>query len=144
MSGEKNLPALLKAMSPTCDGREYVYCVLADSVVGDSGDPAISVFRGYAPWALIRETEGVTAILARADADALGLPYETTFAKITLEVHSSLEAVGLTAAVSTALAERGISANVVAAFYHDHVFVPFARAEEACAAIAALAALSDI
>ena len=57
---------------------------------------------------------------------------------ITLTVHSSLEAVGLTAAIATELAGLGISANVVAAYYHDHVFVPCAQAEQAVAGLAAL------
>ncbi|WP_036823971.1 ACT domain-containing protein, partial [Photobacterium sanctipauli] len=60
------------------------------------------------------------------------------FKGITLTVHSSLEAVGLTAAVATRLAEYSISANVVAAYYHDHVFVPVNRAEEALQALATM------
>ena len=68
---------------------------------------------------------------AAVPADALGLPYTFVAAWITLEVHSALEAVGLTAAFSTALANAGIAANVVAGHTHDHVFVPVARAAEA-------------
>ena len=90
------------------------------------------------PLGFFREKEGVTVILPRADADQAGLSYAGTFAWITLTVHSSLEAVGLTAAFSRALAEVGISCNVVAAFYHDHLFVPVADAERALAALRAL------
>jgi hypothetical protein len=78
-----------------------------------------------------RENEGMTVILPKSNADDLGLPYSTVFAWITLSVHSSLEAVGLTAAVSHALTEAGISCNVVAAFYHDHLFVPVKDAARA-------------
>lgn len=127
LNGETDLSVLLRTMSPSCDGREYVYCAAPNfSAAPDA-------------WALVREKEGVTAIMERKDADALGLGYGTAFAKITLEVHSSLDAVGLTAAVSTALAERGIGANVVAALRHDHAFVPYALKDEALDALATLA-----
>jgi hypothetical protein len=62
------------------------------------------------------------------------------WARITLGIESSLEAVGLTARVGTALAERGIGANMIAACHHDHVFVPWERREEAMAALEALSA----
>ena len=78
-------------------------------------------------FALIREAEGVTVIR----------PGEG-WARITLGVHSSLAAVGLTARVAAALAGRGISANMVAAFHHDHVFVPWDRRDETLAALEAL------
>ena len=79
-------------------------------------------------------------VVARQDADRAGLAYDSVFRCITLNVHSSLEAVGLTAAVSGKLAETGISANVIAAYYHDHIFVP---AEKADAALSALNELSN-
>jgi len=75
-------------------------------------------------FALIREAEGVTIVRR-----GMG------WARITLGVHSSLEAIGLTAAISAALATRGISANIVAAFHHDHLFVPWGRRDEAMAAL---------
>ena len=80
-------------------------------------------------FALIREAEGVTIIRQGSG-----------WARITLAVHSSLDAVGLTAAVAGVLAERGISANMVAAFHHDHLFVPWSRRAEALAALQALSA----
>ena len=61
-------------------------------------------------------------------------------ARITLDVNSALDGVGLTAAVAQALAARGIAANVVAGFHHDHVFVPAAQGEAALAALEARAA----
>lgn len=86
---------------------------------------------GEAPadaFALIREDEGITAIVPGAGTEA-------AFARITLMVHSALEGVGLTAAVSAALAGAGIACNVVAGFHHDHLFVPWERREEALAVL---------
>ena len=80
-------------------------------------------------FALIREEEGLTAIRAESHG---------TWARISFEVYSSLEAVGLTAALSSALADAGISANIVAALRHDHIFVPWDRREEALRCIEAL------
>ncbi len=62
-------------------------------------------------------------------AEKAQLAYESKFNQITLTVHSSLDAVGLTAAVATKLASYGISANVVAAYYHDHIFVQTEKAD---------------
>ncbi|MCM2399007.1 ACT domain-containing protein [Rhizobium sp. S95] len=83
------------------------------------------------PVGTFRETEGLTLILSEDKAREHGLAGGTPLRQITLDVHSSLEAVGLTAAVSGELARNGIAANVVAAFYHDHIFVPATDAEKA-------------
>ena len=80
-------------------------------------------------FALIREDEGLTAIRAHPNGE---------WARISLEVHSSLSAVGLTAALSSALADAGISANIIAALRHDHLFVPWDRREEALRCLEAL------
>ncbi|MEO1649041.1 MAG: ACT domain-containing protein [Pseudomonadota bacterium] len=77
-------------------------------------------------FAMVREDEGMTLVI-RARCDDPG----PIFAGITLQVHSALEGVGLTAAVATALAEAGIPCNVIAAYHHDHIFVPWERREEA-------------
>jgi hypothetical protein len=73
--------------------------------------------------------------LSKEKADAMNIPYATPCAWITLTVHSSLEAVGLTSAVSKSLTEANISCNIVAAFYHDHIFVPVKDAERAMNAL---------
>ena len=90
----------------------------------------------------MQEAEGLTLVLPRETADAHGLSYDYVAAWITLQVHSSLAAVGLTASFSAALAQAGISCNVVAGFHHDHLFVPSERAERALSTLRALAASS--
>ena len=81
------------------------------------------------------EQEGLTVIVEKQQAQRANLEFDGVFKLITLTVHSSLDAVGLTAAVSTKLAKHGISANVVAAFYHDHIFVQTEKAEHAMTAL---------
>lgn len=122
--GIVDLEQLLKTMKPVLGQTHYVFC----SVEGRYGD-----HQSLNPIASFQEREGLTLILEQDEAKAASLTYESVFRKITLSVHSSLQAVGLTAAVAECLASHGISANVVAAYYHDHVFVPQERAEEALA-----------
>lgn len=93
---------------------------------------------GLNPVMTFTEDEGLSLILEQIEADVAGIPYDLVFAWITLRVHSALDGVGLTAAVSTALADAGISCNMVAATHHDHVFVPLTDAEAAMDALAAL------
>ena len=114
MTGETELAKLLKDMKPELHAGEYVYCLAT------SWEQAVKL----APIGIFHEKEGVTVILPKLTAEEASLPYSTVCAWITLTVHSSLEAVGLTAAVSKALTEANISCNVVAAYYHDHIFVP--------------------
>ena len=130
MSGSKNLDHLLRAADPALDEEEHVFISLP-AVYGEHPD--------WEPLAVFAEDEGLTFVLRRSIADANDLDYEETFRRITLQVHSSLSAVGLTAAFSAVLADAGISANVIAAFYHDHIFVPSADAERAMTALAGLA-----
>ena len=87
------------------------------------------------PLATFNEAEGLTLVLQKETAVANNLTFESVFKGITLTVHSSLDAVGLTAAVATKLASKGISANVIAAYYHDHIFV---QKEKAVLALEAL------
>ena len=121
---------MLAQLSPFLRESEFVFCTFADGSYGDHAD--------LMPLCAFAEAEGLTLVLPKSRADAAGCGYEGVFRCITLEVHSSLDAVGLTAAVSQALAAAGIPANVVAAYYHDHVFVPALRADEALAALQAL------
>lgn len=88
--------------------------------------------------ASIEEEEGTTLVVTRETARSRGWSYELEAAWLTLEVHSSLAAVGLTARVSEALARRGIPCNVLAGYYHDHLLVPVDRAEEAMEAVSSL------
>lgn len=113
MSGEKDLETLLKKMKPILNPGEYVFCTVKDVTQIDLSE-IVSFFR---------EGEGITVILERQIADRRRFEYTFTAAWITLTVHSSLEAVGLTAAFSKALTEQSISCNVVAGYFHDHIFV---------------------
>lgn len=126
MVGETNLSKLLGTMSPELMPDEYVFC----SVQGEYCD-----FQELAPLASYREVEGLTLLVSKEVAIANKLPFESVFRGITLTIHSSLDAVGLTAAVSTKLAEKGISANVIAAYYHDHIFVQSEKSELAIEAL---------
>ena len=121
MTGEVDLQKLIKSMKPELNKGEYVYCL------ADSKEHAAALD----PLCYFLEKEGVTIILSKEKADTMSIPYSTICVWITLTVHSSLEAVGLTAAVSKSLTEANISCNVVAAFYHDHIFVPAKDAERA-------------
>lgn len=113
MSGEKNLEILLKTMKPKYNLGEFVFCEV-QSLDNINVNEIIMTFR---------EEESITLITKKEIADQLQLHYSFIVSWITLTIHSSLEAVGLTAAFSKALSENGISCNVVAAFYHDHIFV---------------------
>ena len=119
MNGIVDLKTLLKSMSPQLCEHEFVFC----SVTGEIGD-----YQHLNPKATFTEAEGLTLILTKQSAINAGLNIDPVFKMITLDVHSSLEAVGLTAAVANKLTEHGISANVVAAYYHDHIFVPVDKA----------------
>jgi hypothetical protein len=88
--------------------------------------------------ATVQEAEGLTHVLYRRDADTYGLAYDFVAGWITLHVRSALDDVGLTAAVSAALADAGISCNVLAGFHHDHLLVPHDRVDDAMAALRAL------
>ena len=132
MSGEIDLDKLIGSMQPVLSEQEYVFASLEK-------DSPFSI-EELAPFC---ENEGLTVIVSKTNADVSGLSYQGVFQCITLNVHSSLEAVGLTAAVSSALADVGISANVVAAYYHDHIFVPIAKANQALSCLLQLVGKSQ-
>jgi hypothetical protein len=127
MVGETNLDKLLAAVSPALMTGEFVFCSFENSRYGDHAE--------LEPVAAVTESEGLTLVIPKAKADQHGLGYSSVFKGITLSVHSSLEAVGLTAAFSRNLTEHGISANVIAGYYHDHIFVQSELAESAIIAL---------
>lgn len=88
--------------------------------------------------AVIEEPEGTTLIMTVTAAAEGGWEFDFEVAWLTLRVHSSLAAVGLTAAISAALAARGIPANILAGVFHDHLLVPVARATDAVEALRGL------
>jgi len=122
MPGERDLQALLKGMKPEMQDGIFVFCAMAYGT---------SIPAGITPRLMFREQEATTIVIRQEDADSLGLACQFASRLITLTVHSSPEAVGFLAAITTRLAEAGISVNAVSAFYHDHLFVPHDRAEEA-------------
>jgi len=126
MYGETNLDKLLSSMSPKLDAADYVFC----SVNGKLSD-----FTSLSPLATFVEEEGLTLVITKQLALANNLSFASCFKRISLMVHSSLDAVGLTAAVSAKLTEKGISANVIAGYYHDHIFVQSEKAELAIKAM---------
>jgi hypothetical protein len=130
MNGETNLPTLLRHLNPVLQEGAYVFCTVAPSCQLPLAE-LLGTFR---------EAEGLTLILPQATADRLGLAYNYVVAWLTLQVHSSLAAVGLTAAFAQALAGAGISSNVVAGYYHDHLFVACTDAQRAVQVLQELAA----
>ncbi|MBC7228393.1 MAG: ACT domain-containing protein [Thermoflexales bacterium] len=116
MNGETDLKTLLAAMQPVLHELPYVFC----SVSRDIYDKL-----PFEPLGTFREQEGVTIIVTQQQASDNGFPFDMTWACITLQVHSSLSAVGFLAVITSRLAKAGISVNPVSAYYHDHLFVPW-------------------
>lgn len=131
MTAEKDLSTLLATMRPERRDGEFVYALWPH------GKPLAGAIA-----AAVREAEGLTVVLPRAEAERLEMSYDFVGAWITLQVHSALEAVGLTAAVSAALTEAKISCNVLAGFHHDHILVPVVDADRALEVLHELAAES--
>jgi hypothetical protein len=119
MAGTTDLAQLLRTLEPVLRDGEFVYATVVD------------VPAGLPVEAMVREPEGLTIVVRRDAADIHGISYDYEAAWITLTVHSSLEAVGLTAAFATALSREGISCNVLAGHHHDHILVATADAERA-------------
>lgn len=131
MSGETDLQKLLASMSPELVPGMFVFTTLS------SGTPRPA---GIDPVMTFREREGETLILSGEQARAAGLPFAFPSRMITLNIHSSLDAVGFLAAITTRLAAAGMGVNPVSAYFHDHLFVPADRADEAMTILQALAA----
>jgi uncharacterized protein len=130
VSAVSDLVQLLRTLEPVLNPGVFAFCSV----------PFDADLRDLQPLATFREQEGLTLIVPEEGAAAAGLQVLFRSAWITLKVHSDLQAVGLTAAFSRALGEAGISCNVVAAAFHDHIFVPVDRAAEAVARLRALQA----
>ena len=122
MTSERDLDALLRNMKPDMLDGTFVFYTLA---------PSASIPTIISPVLTFREREGTTLVVLHEEAERAGLCYAFPSRLITLTVHSALDAVGFLAAITTRLAEAGISVNAVSAFYHDHLFVPADRADEA-------------
>lgn len=128
MSGEHDLTRLLAGMDPVADPQTYVFVTLPDRALPAGIDPLMTM----------HEAEGLTLIVTREAAQAHGLAHQFVCRRITLNVHSALDAVGFLARVSTRLAQLGMGVNPVAGFYHDHLFIPADRCDDAMAALRAM------
>ena len=116
MPGITNLDTLLSSMEPELQNEYYIFCTFTNT--------DIAAILHLEPISCFYEKEGLTLIIRKEMADKNKIEYLSVFRLISLTIHSSLDAVGLTAAISQKLADTGISANVVAAYFHDHIFVP--------------------
>ena len=121
MNGQKNLASILKTLRPKLNVGQYVFCTV-DEISKELQEHAVLIFK---------EEEGKTVIVEKEIADKLGLNYSYVASWITLSVHSALDAVGLTAAFASELTKNDISCNVVAGYYHDHIFVELGSADKA-------------
>ncbi|MGF1690781.1 ACT domain-containing protein [Photobacterium kagoshimensis] len=131
MAAITDLDELLQTMSPKVQAGSYVFCTV---------NGMLKDYLALDPIAFFHEDEGITLVLNKQVAQRADLAFDGVFKLITLTVHSSLEAVGLTAAVASKLASYGVSANVIAAYYHDHIFI---QEEKVNIAMSALAEFSD-
>ncbi|MFW9964107.1 MAG: ACT domain-containing protein [Candidatus Sifarchaeia archaeon] len=121
MSGENNLKILLREMKPVVVDEEYVFCTIPEEQLKGLHKPLL----------VFREHEGLTVIVTKDIAVQNGFSFFSTWGLISLSIHSDLEAVGFLAAITEHLASAGISVNTVSAFYHDHLFVPYDKLDEA-------------
>jgi uncharacterized protein len=125
MAGETNLDALIRSLSAVLVDGLYVFVTL----------PYERAPLEIVPRMVFREAEGTTYILLQSEAEALGLAYEFPCRMITLNIHSSLEAVGFMARIATELAKHNMGVNPVSGFFHDHLFVPDGRQQDAMAVL---------
>ncbi|MBI2405634.1 ACT domain-containing protein [Candidatus Microgenomates bacterium] len=125
MTGQTDLSGVLKSLQVSCDNIEYGFASVKDKQI-NFDDQVLGTFK---------ENEGLTIIAPREYFETNDIQYEGPYAKLTIEVHTSLELVGLTAILARKLAENQISANVVAGYFHDHIFVQYAVRQKAIEAI---------
>jgi hypothetical protein len=121
MVGIKNKRQILQLLNPKLSETKFVFCTFSKSNYGD--------LTHLEPLGSYQEKEGLTLIIPKGKADEYNIQYESCYRVITLSVHSSLDSTGLTAVISSKLAERDISANMIAAYFHDYIFVPSAQAD---------------
>ena len=127
MSGETDLATLLRTLTAKLHPDIYVFATLA------------TIPAGITPRMVFVEDEGITLICTRDQAEAAGIAYDFPCRMITLDVHSALEAVGFIAHIATRLAAVGMGVNPVAGYFHDHLFIPEGREDDALAVIDAIA-----
>ena len=127
MAGEMDLERMLAELRVS--RRDGTYCMV--SLVAPDPDLRASAA------AIVKEHEAISLVITTEEADERRIPYDFAAAWLTLEVHSSLHAVGLTAAVARMLADQGVPCNVLAGFYHDHLLVPAEDAERVAAILEA-------
>lgn len=131
--GELSLSKLLSTLTTTLHSTIYVFATFTES----AKLPLFSETQ-----MLFKESEGVTAIVGREYAEAHNIEHFFPCKMISLNVTSSLEAVGFMAVIATKLAAKGIGCNPVSGFYHDHIFVPLGKEDESVEVIAKVAAES--
>ena len=120
MSGETSLNKLLKTLTAQLADGVYVFATLPDGSVPENINTRM----------VFREAEGTTLILRKTEAETFGLDYEFPCRMITLNVHSSLEAVGFIARIASELTKHDMGVNPVSGFFHDHLFVPDGREQD--------------
>lgn len=121
MGGELNMETLLATMKAELAPETFVFVTLADRKIPEDLTPKM----------IFQESEGTTLIVSKSQAETYELAYEFPCRMITLNVHSALEAVGFIANIATDLARAGMGVNPVAGFFHDHLFIPEGREEDA-------------
>ncbi|KAM0442118.1 hypothetical protein ACHAQK_004440 [Fusarium lateritium] len=128
--GELSLSKLLSTLTTTLHSTTYVFATITDpSQLPPQSETQM----------MFKESEGITLIISKDYAESHQIDYFLPCKMVTLNVTSSLEAVGFMAVIATKLAEKGIACNCVSGFYHDHVFVPFGREDETLEVLSQLA-----
>ncbi len=115
MPGQMDLSEVLHTLQVSCDEVRYGFASVTEAAISRS-EQVLGTFR---------EDEGLTVIATQEYFEREGIAHQGPFARLTIEVYTSLELVGLTALLAAELAEREIPANVIAAYFHDHIFVPY-------------------
>lgn len=130
MPGETDLQKLLASMAPDLHPGVFVFATLPPEAPRPTGIDPVMTFR---------EREGETLILLEDEARAAGLAATYRCRMITLNIHSALDAVGFLAAITARLAAAGLGVNPVSGYFHDHLFVPADRADDAMAILGTIA-----